>query len=521
MFLALHFLRKDTRRLWWIIASSQTLLGVLVWMDCWREDSMPGMAEGWGNLIVPAVWALLIAMAVQEDPLAGRRQFWITTPCPWTSFLAAKVLFAACWVHLPYFIGCCAVLQARGFAPWNYVPQLLEKQLLAAAAVTLPAMAVAAAVKNLSHFAIWMLLTLSGAVYLVSNMTRMTAARGSGDALRSIAVLLVVAAGAAAILVLQYSMRRAMLGYGVGALTAAVATLVAALWTPQASALVRRTAEPQQGPPVRIQLPTAADAAALPRNYRYYYSSRQSRSAVALPAEVTGIQKNDVASLSQISLSLSNGCGESLAAAVQPFRPDRKLPALFADFSYVLDRRMPAWQLISLDARASASLREGPVRIEGQVMAVIHRRGSSTWMELRQRLPVPGIGVCLSEERELPYNRRALAVLCESPESISLFTEIRLYQPRGGLDWKHRLSDATSFVPWPNLTWLSPVNRAQTYFQISNGPTDLPASRWLVPPQQLPGAKLEFTPVHRISTTVVSYQATGVDLNRYAVPPAN
>ena len=80
MKLLLHILRKDARRLWLPLGVTLVLLGVLAHDDGWRSDSMPGLAEGWLNLLLPLAWALLAALAVHEESLVGDREFWTTRP---------------------------------------------------------------------------------------------------------------------------------------------------------------------------------------------------------------------------------------------------------------------------------------------------------------------------------------------------------------------------------------------------------------------------------------------------------
>ena len=101
MRLTLHILEKDTRRLWWQIAVTFVLLAALARMDAERADFIPGPAEGWLTLLLLAAWGFLLALLVLEEPLVGDRQFWITRPYRWPALLAAKLVFAALFIHFP------------------------------------------------------------------------------------------------------------------------------------------------------------------------------------------------------------------------------------------------------------------------------------------------------------------------------------------------------------------------------------------------------------------------------------
>ena len=113
---------------------------------------MVGSTEGWLNLVLPLAWACVIALAVLEEPLAGDRHFWLTRPHRWPALLAAKVIFALLFVHVPFLIADGYILAAHGFPPLEYLAQLLWKQLSFAAFVTLPALALATMVRSFTHF---------------------------------------------------------------------------------------------------------------------------------------------------------------------------------------------------------------------------------------------------------------------------------------------------------------------------------------------------------------------------------
>src|ERR1035438_3213039 len=148
MKLVLHTFRKDVRRLWPAALVSLVLLATLTRTDRWRSDTLVSSAEGWLNLVVPLAWACLIALAVLEEPLAGDRHFWLTRPHRWPALLAAKLIFALLFVHVPSLIADAYILAAHGFPPFESLPHLLWKQLAFAAFVTLPALALAAMIRS-------------------------------------------------------------------------------------------------------------------------------------------------------------------------------------------------------------------------------------------------------------------------------------------------------------------------------------------------------------------------------------
>src|SRR5436190_22165978 len=105
-----HPLRKAVRRLWPAIAVSLAVLASLAWHDAHRSDWIAGEVEGYLNLLMPIVWACLIALAVEQEPVVGDRQFWITRPYRRPQLVVAKLLFAASFVQVPAFLGDCVIL---------------------------------------------------------------------------------------------------------------------------------------------------------------------------------------------------------------------------------------------------------------------------------------------------------------------------------------------------------------------------------------------------------------------------
>src|SRR5207249_1572604 len=106
------------------------------------------------------------ALVIHEDPPVGNRQFWVTVPCRWPSLLAAKTLFVVAFIHLPYFVANVVNLWTRGFPPFAWIPQLLWKQLLLFAALTMPAAAVAALASTVVQFILVALLVGVAVVFV-------------------------------------------------------------------------------------------------------------------------------------------------------------------------------------------------------------------------------------------------------------------------------------------------------------------------------------------------------------------
>src|SRR5205814_2563869 len=94
-----------------------------------------GFFAGCLVVLVPISWWLLIARLVHGERLVGNTQFWLTRPYEWPKFLAAKLLFLAAFLYLPFFIAQCVLLAEGGFNPTSYLPGLFYNLLLATGAL--------------------------------------------------------------------------------------------------------------------------------------------------------------------------------------------------------------------------------------------------------------------------------------------------------------------------------------------------------------------------------------------------
>jgi len=209
MKLVLHTFRKDVRRLWPAVVVSLALLATLTRTDRWRFDTMVGSTEGWLNLVLPLAWACLIALAVLEEPLAGDRHFWLTRPHRWPEMLAAKLIFALIFVHVPSLIADAYILVAHGFPPFESLPQLLWKQLAFAAFVTLPALALAAMIPSFTHFMLGIFAIAAAAAFTFAGRRGGTGylMQRPDDYLRGEITAVLIAAACIVIIWLQYRRR--------------------------------------------------------------------------------------------------------------------------------------------------------------------------------------------------------------------------------------------------------------------------------------------------------------------------
>ena len=229
----LHIFLKDARRFWPESLISLALVAAFAriyphqWLDA---DSMnhsvrfnffaSGIMSFLGQVLVvliPISWWLLISRVVHAEKLVGDRQFWLTRPYEWKKLLAAKVLFLVVFLYLPILIAQIVLLIQAGFHPLDYVPGLLYNLVLITGVLVLPLVALSTLTPTFAK----MTLAILGVDLLVAGIAGLgslppsdsigSVASPLGDWLSFAALFLLCGA----VVVLQYAVRRTLLGWGV------------------------------------------------------------------------------------------------------------------------------------------------------------------------------------------------------------------------------------------------------------------------------------------------------------------
>ena len=212
----LHIFGKDVRHLWPQILVT---LGLFVSFDVLHILSSPldiperqhiDSAAGLVTFVLTlAIWYLVV-LAVQQEPLPGDRQFWLTKPYSRLQLLAAKVLFVVLFVNVPLVCSDFLILGAQGLPVFSSISRILLRQLPFAALFVLPSFANATVTRNVTQFVFaWFVALLGFSIQpLVSH-------GGNGTAINFFSVrhmVLVLGAIAFAIVVWQYLTRQTVAG---------------------------------------------------------------------------------------------------------------------------------------------------------------------------------------------------------------------------------------------------------------------------------------------------------------------
>jgi len=489
MRLMLHTLRKDARRLWPAAGVTWLMLAVLAHADRWRADWIPSPLEGWMNLLLPLAWACLVCLAVLEEPLIGDRDFWMTRPHRWPELLAAKLLFSTLAVQLPLLLAEIYILAARGFSPAAYFPQLLWKQALVFGAVILPSLAIASVLRNFTQFVVAVLLIAAALAILNGGFETFPVFTRQSAALRHTLEWLVLAAGALAVIWMQYASRRGLPARLVAAVAAIAAICVSTLLPVRAEYAV-----PGKGlrPAPRISLGTW-QIADIPQ-----HPMGSSSVVASVPITISGAADGYTIPMVEAEVILPDGT---------TFRSTTPNGTVSADTVLVVS--MDPWPMFAtvrgatfgppgrlalrLSANAWERVKNVPVRIRGSMAFEFHRTGAATAIPSDKGVFVAGVGRCTSSVVQSLLSNDMLKVLCESPDPLPE-TLVTLRQTIPEWTWERRLNSAYTLSRGPRQTWLSPLYRGQSFFHLTNRVDTVPGGRWLVPETYLATLRIEVAP---------------------------
>jgi hypothetical protein len=496
--------RKDTRRLWPGVLLGLLLLGILSAIDNARTDYVPALEESVCSVLVPLLWCGLIVYLVHLESPASANPFWATRPYRWPALIGAKLLFVLLFIHVPLLLANAAVLFSHGFAPWQHVLALLSLQLTVAAALTLPALALATITRTLAQAGgtALLLIALATGLRVIALPPAYPWVVLELDSF--FAALTCLTLAAMALFVLQYARRRTLLARVIG-MTATVTAAAVFVYLPRELTASLRATDSNA---VRLNLRPAESSEGNPPA-RFPFGIRTMR----VPVKLEGIQTERQITAEILSLQVSDAHGfhwEFNPRAGKSMRPN----PMQAGF-WISDGRL-GWLTIRMLEPTYAALKDARINLQG--LAAVNEYASST----RTSVPLYGpardarsVGHCASQLTENalnPYGGEMLKVLCESPEPFLRRVDVQLSSDSSSEPWRQFLGDAAGPLTYPAITWLSPLHRRQTFFHVSPRALDQPSGRYLVPKAALENAQLTFIPWRESRRLVVPFSFSNLSV---------
>jgi hypothetical protein len=346
----LHIFQKDARRLWAEIFLSLALVAGFVltvpykWAFLNNSSAnylgpsvMQLLAYG-VELLVPVSWWLLIVRAIHSERLVGDRQFWITRPYEWKRLLAAKVLFLAVFLYLPFVAAQGIMIVVAGFSGTSLLRSVAYNLLLISGILILPLSAIATVTKNLVRMTLTLLGTLL-VLWLLILFSSLTAANSIAAPIAGrISAILIVGTLSTAILV-QYATRRAWRSRAL--LIATPVVLVAAQMIAPSqpdAALMNRTYPPIAGTGAPLHVSYNPQAVPPPSAF----VPRQSNSVgIEIPIQISGIADGTIVDTDDVKVAIETADGSHWNSSWQPlFRQMRSYKDSIALADIVLPRKV-------------------------------------------------------------------------------------------------------------------------------------------------------------------------------------
>jgi hypothetical protein len=255
----LHIFKKDIRHCWRECAAGLVLLLLFAWGDVrsWADSNQLRMVGRFLPFQLEPLlifsWWFLIARAIQDEPLVGDRQFWVTRPYQWKQLLVAKILFVFTFINVPLFLIHVSLLRLAGFHVLPELYGLLYLQFLTSLAFLIPIVALAVVTPTVAQ----MVLAVVAVLILMGMLTGLGSAVpnanfGSGSEFFQISIVIVVAL---AVILWQYSRRKVVFARWLIAAAAVAVTLVMVA-TPYRTIIEREYPALAAGgqPPVQLSL---------------------------------------------------------------------------------------------------------------------------------------------------------------------------------------------------------------------------------------------------------------------------
>lgn len=143
-----HIFRKDWKLLWPLVAGTAAVqianTGIWFILQNFGGGQMMFQMSELCSTAMFIVMGVLVAIAVQQDPVPGDRQDWLVRPIRRRDLMLAKLLFILIAVHGPMLLVDLALGLAMGFPFWSALSAALSHDLSILLDLSLPVAAVAA-----------------------------------------------------------------------------------------------------------------------------------------------------------------------------------------------------------------------------------------------------------------------------------------------------------------------------------------------------------------------------------------
>ena len=445
----LHIVKKDWKLLWRIVLIVAALQFLSAWMF-FNIDHLPSGRNPYGLLLQMVLFvsllarAVLIVLCVQQDPIPGVSQDWLSRPVKRIDLLLAKLLFVVVLVQGPAFIADLVQALASGFSFPHSLSASLLRSFYYLVMFTLPFLAFGALTRNLTEAiaggVIAFLLLAGGQMLSVGmsegrrilsiNPTELTGMEWMQDALRMVVLLAVVPV----ILGLQYKRRKTTVSRGVLVLAGVFCLLVAYLpWnvafatqkalTPKTDAGrdIAVRFDPAQG---RFKKGSGIDTSVL---HGLYGDTPDADTLIYLPLEISGLPPNGMLKNDRAEVHLVTADGKVIDLGVSGDFP--RLPQAGVSSTYYP---------VSIRSDLYSRYKDQPVQLKIDYSWTVMRLDETGEMKaLQGKAKLSSLGQC---QTKLNASETAIEVRCLQAGVAPQCVTAELEDPAKGLQNQTRFS---------------------------------------------------------------------------------
>jgi len=456
---------KDVRHLWPEIAVSFALLVALVleYPTTWRSglsasagfSSFALLAIGrlpqFLVVLIPISWWFLTARLIHTERLVGDTQFWLTRPYEWPKFLAAKLLFLACFICVPFLLSQGVLLGEAGFNPFPSTAAMLANLFAVTCILVLPLVTLSTVTSSFGK----LVLVLLGVFLFFAAQVALLPSHSAGLPDPGLDVsFFIFFAGCVAAIVVQFAMRNLPLAC---LLIAAVPALLCILGLLPLDSTDRQFPEQSTGLPVKFAyVPSDTHQPAA------IAATKSSDVVVMIPVEVSGIPEGEAVTIVSTRATIEAPTGGQWKSPWKSVGMDQKFrPGLF-----------DSTQQFAMPRGIYDKLKGQPVRLHLSIAFELEHETSSTTMPLPDSdFAVNGLGICTPDS---PWADGKIVVIhCRSAMRRPHLTYVSALWTEG--DCVHPQSDAETWrgEGWSGSTdpdsWnFGLVSVWETYLNLSN-----------------------------------------------------
>jgi len=355
--------------------------------------------------LVVLAWCCLIALVVLAEPIPGDRQFWLTRPYDRRSLWGAKTLFVLTFIMLPMLVAQAVIVASDGLPVAANLSGLLWEQVLFAAVIALPAMALATLTKRMTQFVFLLFLGAFAAgglafLFLIPILPLVPPwylqghRMGSLNWLPDLVGFAAITATAFAIMFLQFMRRRTSRSLVLAA-AGAIAAFAVFWFTPWSPvfAVQSRLTNPLDGS-------LRAEISRPPSNSRMYGTS----DTLDLPLRIAGLPAGTLIACEGATVRIESASGGTwrsevirLGSRISQAPDGCRIMAQFENAFFSRNR-------------------EQQVRIQSSLyLTVFGNERSTSMMPSKEPVSVPGVGMCRASLRGFPLvNWDGPAVMCRA-----------------------------------------------------------------------------------------------------------